>query len=540
MSAAVPQDLPLASSGELPFNKWVVALTVTLATFMEVLDTSIANVALPHIAGNLSATHSESTWVLTSYLVSNAVVLPLSGWLSGVMGRKRFYMTCVVIFTLSSALCGMAGSLSMLVFFRILQGVGGGGLQPSEQAILVDTFPPAKRGMAMAVYTIAILVAPVFGPTLGGWITDNFSWRWIFYINVPVGCLSLILTKIVLRDPPHMIARRLARRGMPFRLDYIGLSLIALGLASLELVLDKGQEDDWFSSRFILIFSIIAGAALVLAVVWELRHPHPIVNLHLFADRNFRVACVVIYFAFACLYATTVLLPQMLQTLMGYSATEAGWVLGPSALAAMAEMPVIGILLARGVDARKLIIPGLLVTSFSALWMSHLNLQVAESQVIWPRVVQVMGAGLMFVPINTLAYRFIPKEQTNNASGLFSLVRNEGASIGVALVTTLLDRHTQIHQSNLAQHVQPTNPIFTQTLARLGGISGSGAGSTVLATGSAMQRGLRVIYGLVQQQAGVLSYMDLFRLFAFLMLMVCPLVLLMHRGGHEAVELSPD
>ena len=279
------------------FNPWVVALTVTLSTFMEVLDTSIANLSLPHIAGSMAATYDEATWVLTSYLVSNAVILPLSGWLTRLMGRKRFNMTCVAIFTVSSVLCGLATSLPMLIFFRILQGAGGGGLQPSVQAILLDTFPASRRGMAMAVYGMAVLVAPVLGPTLGGWITDNYSWRWIFYINLPVGIISLILTQIVLRDPPYMIAQRAAQRGKPIRIDFIGLFLIALGLASLEVVLDKGQESDWFGSNFIIVLATIAVLALVAAVVWELSHPAPMVNLRLFGERNFMLSCLVIFFS---------------------------------------------------------------------------------------------------------------------------------------------------------------------------------------------------------------------------------------------------
>src|SRR5580704_15875229 len=326
--SALTSGISLNPDGsERIFNPWVIALTVTLSTFMEVLDTSIANLSLPHIAGSMAASYDEATWVLTSYLVANAVILPLSGWLTGILGRKRFNMTCVAIFTISSVLCGMATSLPMLIFFRVLQGAGGGGLQPSVQAILLDTFPASKRGMAMAVYALAVLVAPVLGPTLGGWITDSYSWRWIFYINLPVGIVSLMLTQIVLQDPPYMLAQRAARKGKPFRVDLIGLGLIALGLASLEIVLDKGQEVDWFSSNWILLLAIIAGGSLMTAVIWELRHPAPIVNIRLFFERNFAISCGVVFFVYATLYATTVLLPQMLQTLMGYSATQAGLVL---------------------------------------------------------------------------------------------------------------------------------------------------------------------------------------------------------------------
>jgi DHA2 family multidrug resistance protein len=512
------------------FNPWVVALTVTLSTFMEVLDTSIANLSLPHIAGSMAATYDEATWVLTSYLVSNAVILPLSGWLTTLLGRKRFNMTCVAIFTVSSVLCGMATTLPMLIFFRILQGVGGGGLQPSVQAILLDTFPQAKRGMAMAVYGMAVLVAPVLGPTLGGWITDNYSWRWIFYINLPVGIISLVLTQIVLRDPPYMIAQRAAQKGKPFRVDIIGLLLIALGLASLEVVLDKGQESDWFASRFILVLAIVCASSLIAAVVWELLHPAPIVNLRLFGERNFMLSSLVIFFIYATLYATTVLLPQMMQTLMGYSATQAGLVLSPAGLVTMAEMPIIGIMLSRGFDPRKVIAFGLLIAAVAAFWMSRLDLLVSEKDLIWPRIVQVVGAGMMFVPINTVAYRFIPRSETNNASGLFSLVRNEAASIGVATVSTMLARDIQKHQVNLVGHINLFNPMATALMKQATGIFGPGDPTTGRAA-------LAMIYGLVQQQASILSYLDLFQFFGILTLLVIPLMLFMRKPGHggEAV-----
>jgi DHA2 family multidrug resistance protein len=508
------------------FNPWIIAVTVTMATFMEVLDTSIANVSLPHIAGSLSASVEESTWVITSYLVANAVILPLSGWLSSVVGRKRFYMTCVAMFTISSALCGTATSLEQLVFYRVLQGLSGGGLQPSEQAILVDTFPPAKRGMAMAVYGFAILTAPVLGPTLGGWITDNYTWRWIFFINVPVGCLSLLLSGMILEDPPYLKAQRAARQGQPFRIDLVGIGLIALGLGSLEVVLDKGQTEDWFHSAFIVRLTVIAAVALAAAVIWELRHPDPIINLKLFRDRNFTFAAVGVFFAFAVLYGSTVLLPQMLQTLMGYTAFQAGLVMSPAGIATMLEMPIIGILLSRGVDARWLIATGLGVVAFAAFWMSGLNLDVAPSQLVWPRVVQTMGAGLLWVPINTAAYAYIAKDQVNNASGLFNLIRNEGSSVGVALSTTLLQRRAQFHQFRLAEHVSPLNRETTSWLGQMTNAARAGGADPVLA----QRQGLGMLYGMVQREAMAMSYLDLFWLFGVLSLAVIPLVFLMKRA----------
>jgi DHA2 family multidrug resistance protein len=513
------------------FNPWVIALTVTLSTFMEVLDTSIANLSLPHIAGSMAASYDEATWVLTSYLVANAVILPLSGWLTVMLGRKRFNMTCVAIFTVSSVLCGTATSLPMLIFFRILQGIGGGGLQPSVQAILLDTFPAAQRGMAMAVYAIAVLVAPVLGPTLGGWITDSYSWRWIFYINLPVGIISLVLTQIVLRDPPYLIAQRAARKMKSIGVDYIGLGLVALGLASLEVVLDKGQELDWFSSGLVLTLAITAVLSLITAVIWELYHPHPIVNVRLFTERNFALSCLICFCVYATLYATTVLLPQMLQTLMGYSATQAGLVLSPAGLVTMLEMPIIGIMLSRGADARRMIIVGLLIVAGSALWMSRLDLMVSEADVIWPRIVQVMGAGMMFVPINAVAYRFIPRTESSNASGLFSLVRNEGSSIGVALVTTLLARHVQTHQAALVGRINVMNPLATNMLHQASGLFGP-----VDPTGG--RAGLSMIYSLILQQASILSYLDIFRIFSVAIVVVIPLVLFMKRGAVTAEAVA--
>src|SRR5271157_1904819 len=525
-----------AQSGWSPpgINPWLIALTVTLATFMEVLDTSIANVALPHIAGSLSVSVEESTWVLTSYLVANAIVLPLSGWLSMLMGRKRFYMTCVVLFTISSALCGMATSMEQLVFFRVLQGLGGGGLQPSEQAILVDTFPPHKRGMAMAVYAVAILIAPILGPTLGGWITDNYSWRWIFFINVPVGILSVCLSGMMLQDPPYLKAQRLENKKKPLSMDYIGLGLMALGLGCLEVVLDRGQTKDWFGSPMIVELTVVMVTALVGAVFWELHHPAPIINLRLFRDRNFSAAAVCVFFAFAVLYGSNVLLPQMLQTLMGYSALNAGLVLSPAGFVTMLEMPLIGLMLSRGVDARKMIIAGLATVGVASMWMSGLNLGVSPGMVISPRNIQTLGAGLMFVPLNMAAYAFIPKEQVNNASSLFSLVRNQGSSMGVAITNTLLQRRTQFHQLRLTEHLHLMNPMASRWLTGLSGTLGNHGSDPVIAR----RQGLGMMYRIVQQQAAAVSYLDMFWLFSMLSFAVIPLVFLMKRSASDGGSIA--
>jgi DHA2 family multidrug resistance protein len=501
-------------------NPWIIALTVTLATFMEVLDTSIANVALPHIAGTLSAGQDESTWVLTSYLVSNAIVLPLSGWASSVIGRKRFYMGCVMLFTVSSFLCGLAPNLGMLIVFRILQGAGGGGLQPSEQAILADTFPPAKRGMAFAVYGMAVVLAPAIGPTLGGWITDDYSWRWIFYINVPIGIISLLLTARLIQDPPYLKRQSKSQHGV----DYFGLGLLAVGLGTLQVILDKGQRKDWFESHFIVILTVICAAALVAVVFWELRHKNPIVDLRLFQDRSFAIGNSLMFVLGIALYGTTVLLPLFMQTLLGYTAQEAGMALTPGGFAIMVCMPLVGFLLGK-IDARRLLIFGLLVLSFALFRMTRFNLQIDFHTAMMARVVQSIGLAFLFVPINTAAYAFLPREKNNAASGLINLSRNIGGSVGISFVTTMLDRRAQVHQTNLVRHVTQGNPAFRALL--------HGATQTLQAHGSqsahATQQAYALLSATIARQAAMLSYIDNFRILGIAVLCMIPLVFLMKR-----------
>ncbi len=446
-----------------PFNPWIVAVVVTIGTFMEVLDTSIANVALPHIAGSLSASLDEGSWVLTSYLVANAVVLPISGWLSSIFGRKNYFLLSVFLFTILSFACGLAPSLGMLVLFRVAQGLAGGGLQPSVQAILADSFSPQKRGLAMALYTVAILVAPVLGPTAGGWITDNYSWRWIFYINIPVGILCVFLTRIVLEDPPYMQeAKEKARK---LSVDWAGLGFIAIGLATLEIVLDKGQELDWFGSRFIVFFAGVSFTALAVAIYWELRRKNPVVNLRLLKERNFLFCCINILCLYAALYAATYLLPLYMQQMLGYTATTAGFALSPAGLFTMIEVPFVGYMLTRGYDPRKMVFGGLLIVASSFWWMASLNLQISEWDIILPRIVQVLGVGLITVPISTVMFRFLPQNASSQAAGLYALMRNEGGSLGIALVSTMLQRKAQLHQQMLAQHITASNPLVQQYLA---------------------------------------------------------------------------
>jgi DHA2 family multidrug resistance protein len=520
---------PVAPAARL-FNPWVIALVVTIGTFMEVLDTSIANVALPHIAGSLSASQDEGSWVLTSYLVANAIILPISGWISSVMGRKRFYLLSVLFFTVFSALCGLAPSLGLLIVFRVLQGLAGGGLQPSVQAILADAFPPEKRGMAMALYTVAILVAPVLGPTLGGWITDNYSWRWIFYINIPVGILCFVLTRMVLEDPPHIKAQQAANKGN-LRIDWTGLSLLSLGLATLEIVLDKGQELDWFGSHFIVGFAAVSVLCLSGAIFWEWNHSRPVVNLHLLKERNFRSCCILILGLYAVLYATTYLLPLFMQQMMGYDATTAGFALSPAGLFTMIEVPIVGYVLTRGFDPRKLIFTGLSFIAISLWWMGSMNLQAAEIDMIVPRILQVLGVGLTTVPISTIMFRFLPKEQSSQAAGIYALVRNEGGSIGIALSSTLLQRKAQLYQQTLGQNVTASSPWVQQFVARLS----AHAGNAVDAHHSAMAR----LYAAMQQQATLLSYMDQFKTLGCVILVLLPFIFLLKRPpAQKHIELD--
>ena len=501
------------------FNPWIVALVVTIGTFMEVLDTSIANVALPHISGSLSASQDEGAWVLTSYLVANAIVLPISGWLSSLIGRKNFYLISVFFFTVFSALCGLAPTLQMLILFRVAQGLAGGGLQPSVQAILADTFSPQKRGMAMALYTVAILVAPVLGPTLGGWITDNYSWRWIFYINIPVGILCVFLTRMVLEDPPYMKEAKAKARKQ--KVDWPGLGFIAIGLATLEIILDKGQELDWFGSPFIVTFAIICVIALTGCVLWELHVKAPVVNLRLLKERNFLFCCLIILGLYAVLYATTYLLPLYMQQMMGYDATTSGLALSPSGLFTMLEVPIVGYVLTKGYDPRKMVFSGMILIASSCWWMSSMNLDVAEMNLIVPRIVQVLGLGLITVPVSTMVFRFIPKTESSQGAGLYALVRNEGGSLGIALVSTMLQRRAQLFQQTLGRNMTASSGAVQQFVA--GQVAAPGAAA------DNRYHALALLYTQLQRQSMLLAYMDQFRMLCVIMLCMLPLVFFLKR-----------
>ena len=511
-------------------NPWIIAITVTLATFMEVLDTSIANVALPHIAGSLSAGQDESTWVLTSYLVSNAIVLPLSGWLSSIVGRKNFYMGCVALFTVSSFLCGLAPNLATLIVCRVLQGAGGGGLQPSEQAILADTFPPAKRGMAFAVYGIAVVTAPAIGPTLGGWITDNFTWRWIFFINIPVGIISLLLTSRLIQDPPYLKRRKLSET----TIDYVGLGFVALGLGALQIVLDKGQRDDWFESHFIVTLSIISAVSLIFVIFWEWRHKDPIIDLHLFRDRTFGISNLLMFMLGFALLGSTLLLPLFSQTLLGYTAEQAGLALMPGGFTIIVLLPLVGFLLSR-YSPRWLLFFGLFVLSTSLFHMTGFDLDMDFRTVAVARMFQAAGMAFLFVPINTAAYAFLPREKNNAASGLMNLARNIGGSVGISLVTTKLDRSSQVHLHDLSRNLSASNPAFQSTLQGATRAMQAHGASAAFAT----QQAYALIEGTLQRQAAMLAYIDDFRLLGISILAMLPLVFLMKKskpGGGIAVH----
>jgi MFS transporter, DHA2 family, multidrug resistance protein len=494
---------------------------------MEVLDSSVANVSLPHIAGSLGASQDESTWVLTSYLISNAVVLPIAAYMSTLVGRKRFYMTCVVLFGLSSFLCGIAPTLPLLLFFRVLQGAGGGGLGPSEQAILADTFPPEKRGQAFALYGMAVVLAPTLGPTIGGWITDNFDWRWIFFINLPVVALSLFLTYHLVEDPPVIQQQVKQARSGNFRVDYLGFSLLALTFGSLEVVLDKGQQDDWFGSSLIVTFMVIFAVCMVAVIFWELHlaknNQRPILDLNLFQNRTFSISFLLMFVLGSALYGINTLLPQLLQQLMGYSAEQAGLTLSTGGLATLLAMPIIGVLVGR-MDARKLIALGYIVTAGALFYMSGLDLQMSMGYAAKLRFFQCIGLGLLFTPISTMSYVGVPTSKNNDVAGMTNLARNVGGSCGTALFTTMLLRHEQTHQDVLVKHAVHSNIFFNNQLNTLTQHHGA-------------HQALAQIYQRVQQQASLLSYLDIISLFGLACVCMTPVAFLMKKApkGGEVV-----
>ncbi len=505
-------------------NKWIITLSVMVPTLLEILDTSIANVALGHIQGSLSAGQDEVTWVLTSYLVSNAVIIPMSGWLSRVMGRRNYLMASVALFVVSSMLCGLAGSLGTLVFFRVVQGIGGGGLQPMSQAILLETFPPSQRGLAMAIFAMGAVLGPILGPLLGGYITDNFSWRWIFFINVPIGALALFMIWSFVQDP-HYLERR--TRGEA--IDYVGLALLTVGLGCLQIVLDKGQQDDWMESPFILTLTIVSGACLIFLVFWELRSKNPIVNLRAFADRSFATGNLVMFFGFFAFFGSIVMLPLFLQNLMGYTAFLAGVVLGPGGLIMLVCLPVVG-KLTQKMDARILLSIGMAVSASSLFSMSGFSLQVDMNTAIMTRNIQAIGISCFFVPLSYLTMAYVSKEGMNNASAIFNLLRNLGGSCGVAFVSTLLARRAQFHQARLAEHLSPFDPAFNLAVQKAKAFLTTQAG--VLGDATSMAKG--AIYLLLQRETAARAFADVFHVQAVLFILLIALTWVIRRPRHSA------
>ena len=499
----------MSNTSSYPANPYLVSTAVSLAAFMEVLDTTIANVALSHIAGSLGASSEESTWVLTSYLVANGIILPLSGWLSSLMGRKSFFTFCILGFTLTSFMCGISTSLPMLIIFRLLQGLAGGGLQPSQQAIIKDSFPPEKLGMAFAITGITTVLAPILGPTLGGYITDNFCWRWIFFMNVPVGLVAAFLVKVLVEDPPS------AQKQKVDSIDYIGLGLVALGLGALQIFLDKGQQEDWFDSSFIVLFACIAAAGLVLAIFWLRRQKRPVVDLDLFKLPSFSMPCLMIFFIGFALYASAALLPMLVQTNFGYDATLSGLVLSPGGIVVLFMMPICGKLV-NAVQAKYLIAFGMLMTAFGMWATAFVTPQMTYNHFVMIRILQVVGLPFLFVPASTLAFSEIPPEKSSNASSIISLARNLGGSIGIALVVNKLIHSQQIRQANLVQHLTTTDPGFRHALSTFSKTAAHLGIPTSETTTAAMGK----IYQELIHQSSILAFRDAYSFLAVILVVL--------------------
>jgi DHA2 family multidrug resistance protein len=513
------------SENGLPISKWIIALTVMLPTLIEIIDTSVVNVSLDHIRGSLSAGIDESTWVITSYLVSNAIIIPITGWLSRFIGRKRYLILSISVFTLSSFMCGSAWSLQSLVFFRVLQGIGGGALQPLSQAILLETFPPRQRGMSMAIFGIGVMFGPIIGPLLGGWITDTWSWHWIFFINVPIGFISILMVVLFIIDPPYMERMRM-------KIDYWGLFLLTIGLGCLQIVLDRGQREDWFSSHLIIYLSFIALSCLILFAVVELFSENPVVNVRAFKNLSFSTGNIIMFFVFFSLFGSIVLLPVYLQTLMGYTSFLAGLALGPGGISTMLAMPIAGVLVNK-INPKAILAFGVAVAAYSVHLMSQFNLFADFNAVLWPRVLLGVGMGFVFIPLTTLTMSGMRKEEMGNATAIFNLLRNLGGSFGVAFITTMLARRAQFHQARLGDHlslidrnVQLALPQISELLRQ------KGFPSPLLAKGS-----LGVIKGELLRQASMLSFNDAFYLLSIMMAVVLLFIPLMKKG-REDVSMS--
>jgi len=507
------------NSAPLAINPWLIAAAVMLATFMEVLDTSIAAVALPYIAGSLSATNDEATWVLTSYLVANAIILPASSWFSLRFGRKRFLIACIAIFTVSSFACGAATSLGLILIARAVQGAGGGALQPLSQAILLESFPPQKRGMAMAVFALGVVVAPVLGPTLGGWLTDTYSWRWAFYINIPVGIFAIFMISRYVEDPSYI------KQARPGKLDAVGLGMLALWLGCLQIILDKGQEDDWFGATWIRWAFAILIVAFVAFLIRQFRHKEPLVDLRVFRHRNFTLGCLLIGLFGAAIYGLVTLLPLFYQELMGYTALAAGWAVSPRGIGAIVAMPVIGYLTAK-IDNRWLIMFGFMMFGIASLWFGHVNLEIGQWSLIWPILISGFGSGCVFVPLSTTAMAFLKNQEIGNASGLYNLVRNIGGSVGISVVNTIVARHEQLHRNELSAYLDRGRIAVEGSL--------HGLENYLFAQGASPADATQRAYGLLgadlSSQARLWAYVDDFRYMALMCFCCVPIVFALKRS----------
>jgi len=520
-------------------NPWFVAIAVVVPTFMEVLDTTIANVSLRYIAGGLSAANVDSEWVLTSYLAANATILPISGWISARLGRRNYFLLSIAVFTIASGLCGMATSLGQLILFRVIQGVAGGGLQPSSQGVLLDSFPPEKQGAAMTMFGIAALIAPVVGPTLGGYLTVTYDWRWIFYINLPVGAIGFLACYLLVDDPDYLKAERAELHRQPLNFDYIGLGLLALSMSCWEVMLSKGQEWDWYNDPFwrvqtLFVLFVLGLGALIFR---ELRIANPVVDFRPLSERNFAASCLIIFCSFGVLYGASTSLPGLLQSLFGYDAYVSGLVQSPAGFFSILMMVVVGALLGRGTDARWLIAGGLLVMVAGNYWMAMMNLYISPGQVIWPRVVMIMGLSMIFAPINVAAFKYTPEHLRGAAVGLFALLRNEGGSVGTSMAQTLVQRREQFHTSRVGEFLDPLNPAVKSFLQQGRAFFFQQTGDRA----ASRQLTLQALADLRQQQAVSLAYFDDFWLFAVLALALVPLVFLMKRsvaekGAHIGAE----
>jgi len=510
-----------------PANKWIVAVTVMLPTLMVIIDTSVVNVSLDHIRGSLSAGIDESTWSITSYLAANAIVIPMTGWLSRFFGRKRLLQFSVALFTVSSLLCGMAWNIQSLIFFRILQGLAGGSLQPISQSILLETFPPAQHGTAMAIFGIGIMFGPIMGPLLGGWITDNWSWHWIFFVNIPIGIASMIMSLFFISDPHYM-------RKTTIKVDYWGLIFLSVWVGGLQMLLDRGQHEDWFSSDFILILTVVTVVTFILFVITEYVADFPIVELGVFRDYSFTFGNIVLFFVLASLFGSLILLPVYLQSLMGYTASLAGMILGPGGMAVLIVMPIVGRLV-NVMNPKLIVAAGVIITAYATLLMSGFNMSADFVSILWPRIIMSIGLGMVFIPLTTLTLSGIPREEMGNATSIFGLLRNLGGSLGVAFAATILTRRSQFHQSRLSEHLSPFDMGYwthsqqsAQTLLQKG-----------LDTATAQQGGLGIIYDTLLKQAYMMSFNDVFLVMSVLMIAMLPLVMFMRHVKQNSSTPGP-